>query len=683
MTKTIRKGETDRATSADDSIADPNATVALTAEQGCEAACPSNQQPTDACEERAPGPHWDSAELHELIRELLVVHAAMLDLEERGRVHVERLHPSYWKSGRNLLHYMALRQHDIRALQPRLAALGLSSLGRAEASVLGSVEAVLNCLHRMANRTWTRLPSLAPITFDDGLALLEKHTEALLGGAPSNRQVRIMVTMPSEAAHDYALVHNLVESGMNCMRINCAHDDAVAWERMIQNLRQAEASVGRKCRLLMDLAGPKLRTGPIEPGIGVVKWRPQRGESGRVLVPARVWLTREDRPVLPPTPADACLPVCGDWLACLESGQQIHFRDSRKARRRLRVVDVTGTGCWAECRRTAYVMAGTTLRVRDRDKAFRKSAVGKLPPRDQAIALYRGDILILTKEPVPGRPATHDSQGRLLTPARISCTLPNIFADVWPGENIWLDDGKIGGVISSVEAEEIHIRITHTRTGGDKLRADKGINLPDSTLRVPSLTAKDLADLQFVAAHADLVGFSFVRTAEDVVDLEERLAALGASHVGIVLKIETRQTFENLPSLLLASMTSPCDGVMIARGDLAVECGYERLAEVQEQILWICEAAHVPVIWATQVLENLAKNGLPTRAEITDASLGQRAECVMLNKGPHIIAAVRFLDDILRRMAGHQSKKSSMLRPLKLARVFTEGFQPPQSGVQE
>jgi len=634
-------------------------------------------------QQAAASPHWDSAELHELIRELLVVHSAMLNLEERGRVHVEKLHPSYTKSARNLLHYLALRQHDIRALQPRLATLGLSSLGRAEASVLGRVEAVLNGLHGMANRTWTRIPPLAPITFEDGSALLEKHTEALLGSAPSNRQVRIMVTMPSEAAHDYALVQDLLESGMNCMRINCAHDDAATWERMIENLRQAEASVGRKCRVLMDLAGPKLRTGPIEPRIGVVKWRPQRDQFGRVLVPARVWLTREDRPIPPPAPADAWLPVCGDWLASLVSGQQIHFRDSRKARRRLQVVDVTGTGCWAECWRTAYVTMGTTLRVRNRDKTIRKSVVGNLSPREQSITLCPGDTLILTPKAVPGRPTVHDSQGALLTPARIGCTLPSIFADVRPGERIWLDDGKIGGLISTVEAEEIQIKITQTRSGGDKLRADKGINLPDSTLRVPSLTAKDLADLPFIAAHADMVGFSFVRTADDVEDLEERLAALGASRLGIVLKIETRQAFENLPSLLLASMKSPCDGVMIARGDLAVECGYERLAEVQEQILWICEAAHVPVIWATQVLENLAKRGLPSRAEITDASLGQRAECVMLNKGPHIIAAVRVLDDILHRMAGHQSKKSSMLRPLKLARCFTETFHPPRSGVQE
>jgi len=103
---------------------------------------------------------------------------------------------------------------------------------------------------------------------------------------------------------------------------------------------------------------------------------------------------------------------------------------------------------------------------------------------------------------------------------------------------------------------------------------------------------------------------------------------------------------------------------MIARGDLLVECGWERLAEIQEEVLWMCEAAHLPVIWATQVLEGLAQKGLPSRAEITDAAMSERAECVMLNKGPHILDAMRVLDGILRRMQAHQTKKSPRLRRL-------------------
>ena len=104
--------------------------------------------------------------------------------------------------------------------------------------------------------------------------------------------------------------------------------------------------------------------------------------------------------------------------------------------------------------------------------------------------------------------------------------------------------------------------------------------------------------------------------------------------------------------------------VMIARGDLAVEIGYRRLAEMQEEILWLCEAASIPVIWATQVLDEYVKTGIPTRAEITDAAMAERAECVMLNKGVHVVAAVKVLDEILPLMEAHQTKKTSRMRAL-------------------
>ncbi|MEI7685309.1 MAG: pyruvate kinase, partial [Planctomycetota bacterium] len=215
------------------------------------------------------------------------------------------------------------------------------------------------------------------------------------------------------------------------------------------------------------------------------------------------------------------------------------------------------------------------------------------------------------------------------------------------------------------------VEITHARPGGEKLRAGKGINLPETDLQAGALTEKDLEDLRFVVGHADMVGYSFVRSADDVRRLQAELERLGGSSLGIILKIETRRAFEELPRLLLACMRTGRFGVMIARGDLAIECGYERMAEVQEEILWIAEAAHAPVVWATQVLEGLTRDGMPSRAEISDAAIGQRAECVMLNKGRHIVKAVQTLDDILRRMQAHQTKKRSLLRPLEVARRFS------------
>jgi pyruvate kinase len=270
----------------------------------------------------------------------------------------------------------------------------------------------------------------------------------------------------------------------------------------------------------------------------------------------------------------------------------------------------------------------------------------------------------------PGRPAIHDARGRSLTPAIIGCTLPEVFEEVRSGEAIWFDDGKIGGVVENIEPERVTVKITRARAGGEKLRGDKGINLPDSNLRLSSLTASDIENLKFVVRHADVVSLSFANSAADVELLQQHLKRLGGERLGVILKIETRRGFDNLPEMLFAALRSARCGVMIARGDLAVECGFERMAEVQEEILWMCEAAHVPVIWATQVLENLAKDGFPSRAEITDAAMSERAECVMLNKGAHISEAVAVLDDILQRMEAHVTKKRSMLRELNVANRF-------------
>jgi pyruvate kinase len=605
----------------------------------------------------------DRNEALELLRALTAIRSDMVELADRTLDGAKAIDPAFTASARNFLHYLALRRRDLRSLQLRLEALGVSSLGRAESHVLATVDAVIRVLSEVAGSPVPGGNGDGPLDFDEGYRLLEAHAAALLGSHPTNRTVRIMVTVPSEAVTDATLIHRLLDAGMDCMRINCAHDDQAAWARMIQHLRRAEQALGRSCRILMDLAGPKLRTGPMEPGPAVVKFRPRRDQLGRVEAPARVWLTDDPDRHKPPVEADAVLPVPEEWLADLVAGERIRFKDSRDARRRLTVVDIAREGVWAEGKKTAYVVPGTLLLRKGRSPA----PVGELPPPETVIPLQRGDELILTRDLIPGRATTRDSQGRVLTPATIGCSLPEIFDDVEIGERILFDDGRICGSIGEILADRLRIRITETRIGGDRLRADKGINLPDSELKLSAITAKDLEDLPFVAEHADIVGLSFVNQAADVRTLRKQLDTLGDHQHAILLKIETRRAFENLPAMLLAAMEGPTAGVMIARGDLAVECGFERLAEVQEEILWICEAAHLPVIWATQVLETLAKTGMPSRAEITDAAMGNRAECVMLNKGPEIIAAVEALDNILRRMETHQAKKRPLMRELRLA----------------
>jgi pyruvate kinase len=489
-----------------------------------------------------------------------------------------------------------------------------------------------------------------------------------------------MVTMPSEAADDFPLVHQLVASGMDCMRINCAHDDARAWAGMVANLRRARKELRKECRVEIDLAGPKLRTGPIDPNSQIVKWRPQRDLRGEVTAPALVWLTPVEDQERPRDPVGGYLRLPAELLAKIRTGDRIRFKDLRHKSRVLEIQSENGRSRLATSNQTVYLSTGAPLAIKHISRAkgvaviCSQANVSLSVSAKSFIVLKPGDKLVVTRAAILGQPPTYNEQGQLIRPATIACTLPDVFDDVRPKDTIWFDDGKIGGVIELVDREEMVVRITVARPDGAKLEADKGINLPDSALRLPALTAKDIADLEFVVRHADLVGLSFIRRPEDVRALQAELTRLNAQKIGTVLKIETRTAFEHLPAILLEAMRGGSVGVMIARGDLAVECGWERLAEVQEEILWVCEAGHIPVIWATQVLENLAKRGVPSRAEITDAAMGERAECVMLNKGPHLLEAVGVLDDILRRMEAHQIKKSARLRRLRLSAMPSAQF---------
>lgn len=203
-------------------------------------------------------------ELKALIAELTLLRDEVLTFAQECSHHITEAHPTFCRSALNLLHYLAIRRRDLRSLQRKLSAIGLSSLVGAESHVLAAINSVLTVLHELAQQPFEVLPEEKIVNFETGRRLLTKHTKALLGEAPSGRRVGIMVTMPSQAASDYKLVRDLLEKGMSVMRINCAHYNAAAWLDMIKNLRQAEKSLGKSCKILMDLAGPKLRTGPIK-----------------------------------------------------------------------------------------------------------------------------------------------------------------------------------------------------------------------------------------------------------------------------------------------------------------------------------------------------------------------------------------------------------------------------------
>jgi pyruvate kinase len=590
---------------------------------------------------------------------------AALAAQKEFDAELELVSPSMRQSALNLVHYLGVRRHDVRPLQDVLARIGLSSLGRMEAHVMASLNAVLRILYALLDeKVPTDVLETLPITFDTGPAVLGEHTEAILGPAPQGRQTRIMVTMPGEAADDPDLIRGLIKAGMGIMRINCAHDSPATWEQMVTHLRNAERELGERCLISFDLAGPKLRTGSIEPGPAVVKLHPTRNAVGEVTELARVRLVADN---VESGNNEAAIPVESALIGNAQPGDTFAFDDARDRKRVLHVVEVRPGECLCETDRPAYVVPGTRLTLRRGKSSIAKGKVGALPTVEQWIALSVGDTLEVVRGEAPGRDAIYDDDGRITEPAFISCSLPEVFDHVRVGEPILFDDGKIEGVISSVAEDRLRVRITGAAGGMAKLRSEKGINLPESDLALPALTPKDIEDLAFVAKYADMVAMSFVQRPQDIDDLLHEFGKLDASQLGIVLKIETKVAFSRLPDLLLSAMRHPPLAVMIARGDLGVEVGFERLSEVQEEILWLCEAAHVPVIWATQVLESLAKGGMPSRAEVSDAAMGSRAECVMLNKGPYIVETLRFLIDVIERIEEHHSKKTARLRQLRVA----------------
>jgi pyruvate kinase len=595
-------------------------------------------------------------QLRSLLLDIRELRARIVDAEASQAAQIARVLPRHRYSATNLVHYVELRSHDMRDLQTRLTAHGLSSLGRTESHVLAGIDALTHTLELLTGQTNEQAPPEVP----EGASLLSHNAELLLGLQPTNRPTRIMVTLPSEAATDPLMVRRMVASGTDIARINCAHDEPATWAAMVANIQAAQVAVGSTCLVSMDLAGPKLRTGPIQPGPPVLRVKPLRNDLGEVVQPAFVWLgVRPDGGT--ESGADH-IPLADDrWAAERRVGEKIRLVDARGARRTVTVVEVQGNGCLVSVRHTVYFAPEVALVARHTAGKGTRTAsttqVGLLPTTERALTVHRGDRITLTKDMTPATVSTTGDH-------RIGCSLAEVFSDAKPGERVWLDDGKLGGVITSVREHELTMEVVSAGVSGTKLRAEKGINFPDTLISVPAMTAQDIEDLAFVSKNANMVSLSFIRDQKDVRDLLRHLDPIRDQGLGIVLKIETVAGFEALPQILLEAMRWDGVGIMIARGDLAVEAGFERLAEVQEEILWLCEAAHVPVIWATQVLDTLARTGLPSRAEVTDAAMAERAECVMLNKGPYIDDAIEMLAGILFRMQDHMHKKRSLLRKL-------------------
>jgi pyruvate kinase len=568
------------------------------------------------------------------------------EISQRARI--DAALPKHRASAVNFAHYLGLRKQDVRPLQRELAALGLSSLGRCEGHVRDTIRRVCAWL---AGQRDEATGAVDPLDSAAAEVLLQQNTRALFGPPPSDRHVYIMVTAPDAAEVTPAWADGVIQAGADVVRINAAHESPSEWKQITSTFKARAAAHGKTGRVVVDLPGPKLRVEIRQLEDTVLHLPRSKDRQGRTAAPTPILLVAAYA-------GGAQIPVPPEWLPRLQPRDVLRLTDAGNRKRTLVVRGPGVDGILAECARSLYVTSGLPLVWQRARREMGKGRIGALPRQPRALRLSVGDRIRLNVSGDSCDPTEHV----------LAFPEPPLLKQIRAGERVVLDDGKIVAVVETTDSDSLVCQVTQTLKSPMRLRSGRGITFPDSKLSLPELGPHDEVALEFALQHADGVGLSFVSTPRDVARIGKRLKAGGRPAFGMILKLETRGAIRNLAAILFEALQCEAVGLMIARGDLAVELSFEKLAEMQEEILWLGEACHLPVIWATQVLDSVAHTGLATRAEVTDAAMSVRAECVMLNKGPHIATAVRMLADIIRKMEAHQYKKRSLYRSLSVAR---------------
>lgn len=276
-----------------------------------------------------------------------------------------------------------------------------------------------------------------------------------------------------------------------------------------------------------------------------------------------------------------------------------------------------------------------------------KLRVGKM--ENDGLDIVPGDILTFTNEKCVGNME------------KIYMSYQKFAHDVQVGEKVLIDDGKIVmEVVSTNKVNEVKLKVLF----GQKLSSKKGVNLPDTNVSLPCLTEKDLEDLDFMLTQpVNWIALSFVRKAEDMLDLKARIAAAG-HEAKVIAKIEKPEAIKNIKAIIKAT-----DAVMVARGDLGVEMPMEQLPSIQKDIIRRCIQKAKPVIVATQMMESMIVNPSPSRAEITDVANAvlDGTDAVMLSGetsvGNHPSKVVDAMNLIIQDAEKHYAMKDKRPKP--------------------
>ena len=422
-----------------------------------------------------------------LLDELKTLRDAMERIEIEEQATLAAIAPRFQASAINLLHFIAFHRNNHPGLQMAMREAGLCSLGGCDGHLHASLSTVIGVLQKLEGLpAEPSSPSAAPSSLG-GQALMQAHGERLLGGQlgeeSRTRTAAIMVTLPALATEQAALIAELVEAGMDIARINCGHDGPEVWNNLVTLVRSAAAAAGRDVRIAMDLAGPKIRIGALPSQPGVVDARPLRNRYGTLLQSARILAVPMEGADVPPDRqpdvAPDLLPIRNEGWRSLTMGDRLRARDSSGRWRELTVVDRLQRGLLLSCNQRCHFTTGLEFL---QEGGPGKIVVGDLPAQEGDVLLRLGDRLWLTSNG-----ADHEVEA---IKGAINCTVPEALADLKVGERVLFDEGRIAGLIREVCPGAVEVEITQARPKGNRLRADKGINFPDSRLKIPALTSR-------------------------------------------------------------------------------------------------------------------------------------------------------------------------------------------------
>lgn len=560
--------------------------------------------------------------------ELIQIHKTLLD----RRTMVETCKP-HLHSCMNMQDFLSLKKFDLTMLQKALVDIGFSSLEWSHFYLIYTIEKQLQVLGNILGYSPIQI-SKEPSP-QDVYASMQQRSRFLKSHESCENSV--MVTLPSEAAEDPAFIQGLAARNIDIVRINTAHDSLPQWKKMAQIVKRINQTVRQEnpISIYVDLAGPKIRTGEIQQVTVPLKIRPN--EHSMLLLTTK----KLQESTLPNNICNQCI-VVEHWFNKRRKGEKVLLTHPELKNRKLHIKKIDEKGIWLDFDKKLIIDQESRFEIQDNKKD--QTPIYNLSQIEQEIRVFIGNYIWLRSD---CSAIGHLLEEGTVAKAEIACSSEEIFDFIEIEAPLYIDDGKIGLRVTEKTDYGVLCRVEHAKPNGSVLKGEKGINFPETNLDIGAVTHLDKQNLRAVIGFADIIGISFTQKASDVAEVKSILQENNKELTGLVAKIETKKGVQRLPFILMELFSWQNSCVMIARGDLAIEVGFENLPRIQEEILELCEAAHTPVIYATQIMENMMKKNLPSRAEIIDASMAQRADCIMLNKGLFAVETIDMLGKIL------------------------------------